>query len=191
MIKKTLSLPSYFLMIMKWTTIVYTVISFCLLTAKASETHGQINFDSKLVLKEETLSLRASLKKISKQTGVNFAYNSRSLPLNKSIQWSAGQADLKQVMDHLGEVLGLNYQAVGNSLVLVAQQSNTPEPRPAKHVDIRQYEDPETKEQVIEGRVFDAETNEPLVGATVELVNFKTRTRTDKNGHFRMVIPKS
>lgn len=189
MIKIILSRPIYCWKIMKWTTIVYTMMVFCLLTAKANEIHGQVNFESKLVLKEETISLRASLRKISKQTGVDFAYSSGTIPLGKSIHWTKGQTNLKQVMDYLGEELGLKYSVVGNSLLLLPRQNDEQTVPSVKQVDIKQYKDSETQDRTIEGRVLDADTRQPMAGATVSIVGTSVSTTTNNDGRFTLQSP--
>ncbi|GEM_PF-4136238 len=188
MVKKTLSIATYCWTIMKWTTIIYTCIAVLLLTAKASESSGQVNFDSKLLLKEETISLKASLKKISKQTGVDFAYNNRFIPLGKSITWTKETSDLGDALDRLTQVFDLEYRVVGKTLLLLPKEEKPTNPA-VQQMEIRRYTDVERQEDVIEGMVFNAETKEPIEGATVELIRLGFRTQTDAKGYFRLVVP--
>lgn len=191
MVKKTISIAPYCWMIMKWTTILYICLGVCLLTAKASESRGQVDFECKLLLEDETLSLKASLNKISKQTGVDFAYNSRNLPLNKFISWTAGMSNLRMVMDKLQKTFGLEYQIKGNSLVLLPREEDAALNRNVEYVGVRRYIDPDTQATIIEGRVLDAETKEPIEGATVGLIKAGLKTKTDKNGRFRLTVPQN
>lgn len=188
MVKKTLSIATYCWTIMKWTTIIYTCIAVLLLSAKASESIGQVNFESKLLLKEETISLEASLKKISKQTGVDFAYNNQFMPLSKSITWTKETSDLGDALDRLTQVFDLEYRVVGKTLLLLPKEESSQRIAP-QHVEIRRYTDADKQEEVIEGMVFNAETKEPIEGATVELIRLRIRTQTDAKGHFRVVVP--
>ncbi len=187
MVKKTLSIATYCWTIMKWTTIIYTCIAVLLLSAKASESRGQVNFDSKLLLKEETISLKASLKKISKQTGVDFAYNNQFMPLSKSITWTKETSDLGEALDRLIQVFDLEYRVVGKTLLLLPKEEK-PTNMAVKQMEIRKYTDVERQEEVIEGIVFNGETKEPIEGATVEFIRLGIRTQTDAKGHFRMVV---
>lgn len=189
MVKKALSIATYCWTIMKWTTIIYTCIAVLLLSAKASESSGQVNFDSKLLLKEETISLKASLKKISKQTGVDFAYNNQFMPLSKSITWTKETSDLGEALDRLTKVFDLEYRVVGKTLLLLPKEEKTANPA-VQEMEIRRYTDAERQEEVIEGIVFNAETKEPIEGATVELLSNGVRAKTDGKGYFRLVIPK-
>ncbi|TDQ79195.1 peptidase associated/transthyretin-like domain-containing protein [Sphingobacterium yanglingense] len=188
MVKKTLSIATYCWTIMKWTTIIYTCIAVLLLSAKANESSGQVNFDSKVLLKEETISLKASLKKISKQTGVDFAYNNQFMPLSKSITWTKETNDLGEALDRLTQVFDLEYRVVGKTLLLLPKEEASQGIVP-QQVEIKRYTDADKQEDVIEGIIFNAETKEPIEGATVELVRLRLRTQTDAKGHFRMAVP--
>lgn len=189
MVKKTISIAPYCWMIMKWTTILYICLGVCLLTAKASESRGQVDFERKLLLEDETLSLKASLNKISKQTGVDFAYNSRNLPLNKFISWTAGMSNLRMAMDKLKEAFSLEYHIVGNSLMLLPKEEKEPSRKVEQYIDVKEYIDTNTQKRIYEGVILDARTMKPIEGATVELLNAGFSTKTDKNGRFRLVLP--
>lgn len=189
MVKKTLSIATYCWTIMKWTTIIYTCIAVLLLSAKASESIGQVNFDSKLLLKEETISLKASLKKISKQTGVDFAYNNQFMPLAKSITWTKEIDDLGEALNRLTKVFDLEYRVVGKTLLLLPKKDASPR-AVTQHMEIRRYTDADNGEEIIEGIVLDASTGQPIIGASLEFPEFGMKTQTDKNGRFIIVIPK-
>lgn len=188
MVKKTVSIATYCWTIMKWTTIIYTCIAVLLLSAKASESIGQVNFDSKLQLKEETISLKSSLRKISKQTGVDFAYNNQFIPLGENISWTTDINDLGEALKKLTQVFDLEYRVVGKTLLLLPKEDK-PTSAPVQQMEIRRYTDVERQEEVIEGIVFNAETKEPVEGATVELISLGLRTQTNAEGYFRLVVP--
>lgn len=182
--------PYYlFWKLMKWTTIVYSILLVLLFAAQAKDTHGQVNFGAPLSFQTETLTLRAALAKISKQTGVDFAYNTAALPLREHVALPGGRYELKEALDVLSAAFGLEYREVGKSVLLLPKARQPAGPaRETQTIQVEQYQDPQTQDWVIEGVVIDAETKEPVVGATIRAE--KRYAITDKEGKFVFRVDK-
>lgn len=194
MAKNYLSATAYliFWKLMKWTSIVYSTLLVMLLAAQAGETHGQVNFKTPLSFQTETITLKAALSKISKQTGVDFAYNTRSLPLRQQVVLPAGRYELQEALDLLADAFALEYREVGKSVLLVSRgEERSGEGTNTQLIQVEQYRDSETQDWVIEGVVIDSHTKKRVEGVTITSQKTGISTQSDRNGYFKLILPQT
>ncbi|MBL1411559.1 SusC/RagA family TonB-linked outer membrane protein [Sphingobacterium faecale] len=162
---------------MKWTTIIFNCFLCVILVAHGAESHGQVDFGQRVALKAETLSLESTLKLISKQTQIDFAYNSRSLPMKQTIRWQSGMTTLGSVLEKLEKAFAVEFREIGKSLVLI----------PAEDPMLA---DTDEEQKAIRGRVVN-EKGAPLSRATIYVLDWEGKrtnrqTITDERGYFEL-----
>ena len=124
---------------------------------------AQQAIDKKVSLNMHSVKVTQLFNELNKQTGINLAYNADEvgqLPLITVVQ---REATVKQVLDEIMPKIGCTYQVKGN-VVTITKKSNDGSRR-------------------ISGKVVD-ETGEPLIGATIAVVDKNKFAATDINGNF-------
>ena len=107
---------------------------------------------------------------IRAQTDVRFAYSPSGLPRDQLIEVSESDTPLRQILDVIFEPLYIEYEIIGNQLVL---RWIPPSQRPAFT-------------QTIRGRILDRDSQTPLIGANVVVTSMNPirGASTDENGFF-------
>lgn len=179
MTKIVLSVPIYICRFMKWTLIITTFIITALLSARAADSFGQTALETRVSVRLHNTPLRTALKTLSQQAQVDFAYNTRALPLNEKVSLVATDQPLSEVLGQLTAPLGLTYRVIGQS-ILIEKAARKDEP-PKARLPAPELPGP----VVVTGRVTDT-TGWPLPGATVSVTGTAIATRTDGNGAFTL-----
>ncbi|MBQ9223367.1 MAG: SusC/RagA family TonB-linked outer membrane protein [Prevotella sp.] len=129
----------------------------------------QVGWAQQAIDKTVNLNMRAVkvtqlFNELNKQTGINLVYNTDevgSLPLITVVEKNT---TLRQVLDKVMPKIGCTYQVKGN-VVTITKRSN------------------DGKTRKISGTVID-ETGEPLIGASITVVDKNKFAATDAEGHF-------
>lgn len=132
--------------------------------------------------------LKKVLKEIRKQSRYSFIYKDRDLESIKRVNLKVDEQEILEVLPLLFNDLPLAYTVNGKIISIQEKKEATAS---KSKIEMTQYEDPDTKDWIIEGRVIDAETNEPLEGVTIEYLDFGIMTQTDKFGRYRLLIPQN
>jgi len=135
----------------------------------------------KLTLSEKNAPLERIFAQIKDQTGYQFWCESSLLKKSKKVSISVNNAPLATVLDVVFKEQPLQYSVVGN--VIVVKDRLEPE----KEEPVETYV-PESPLVQITGRVLDARTGEPIVGASVTIKGTKLGTTTDKEGRFSINV---
>ncbi|TDQ79256.1 hypothetical protein CLV99_0689 [Sphingobacterium yanglingense] len=139
-------------------------------------------------LSAKNQSLKQVLKELRKQSRYSFIYQDKDLESVKRINLKVDEQEILEVLPRLFNDLPLTYTV--NGRIISIQEKKDPI-LPKSKIEMTQYEDPKTKDLIIEGRVIDAETKEPLEGVTIEYLDFGVMTQTDKFGRYRLLIPQN
>jgi type II secretory pathway component GspD/PulD (secretin) len=135
-------------------------------------------------------NLQQVLKEVRKQTGYDFVYSPETLKANaQPVTIAASNTPVADLLEQLFAAQSRLQHTVDQNTVIVRVKK---EPNPIGTIEMRRYQDAETKDWIIEGIVLDEETKEPIEGVTVELNErgVKLQTQSDTQGRFRLVIPK-
>lgn len=135
-------------------------------------------------LSAKNQSLKQVLKELRKQSRYSFIYQDKDLESVKRINLKVDGQEILEVLPRLFNDLPLAYTV--NGRIISIQEKKEPIP-PKSKIEMTQYVDPDTKEWIIEGRVIDTETKEPIVGVTIRLKEDNLTTQSDKNGNFRII----
>ena len=164
-----------------WIRMKLMILAFVLFIAQASATvHSQT-----ISLYMKDAPLEKVLEEVKKQSSYSFISSGKLLKQADKVSVQLSGADLQTALSVIFKDQPLTYTISGQ--LITVKRKTTLDPSKNK-IEINQYEDPETKDLVIEGRVIDAETGEPVEGAVIEPLGFSVVGQTDKSGNFRIVI---
>ncbi len=137
-------------------------------------------YSQKLTLNMRNATLTKVFKEIRKQTGYTFFYNTEMLEDASKVTLTVEQMELKEVLDICLQNKGFNYSIVDNTIILSVKAKEEAVESPAAVVNISVF-----------GKVTDAITNEPLIGATVMLKGTSQGASTDAKGNYTLQLPES
>lgn len=149
-------------------------VIFCTM-ASASNTKAQDVLNKDVSVKAQSESVRAILSELEKQTNVKFVYSDTRVHINKKVSIDAKNQKLATVLNNLFTPLSMRYQVTGNYIVLTKTKQN----------EVETLEKPAF---ILKGTVTDADTKEPIIGATALLKGTNKGTLTDDKGNFTLAI---
>ncbi|MEZ4908801.1 MAG: hypothetical protein R2771_14415 [Saprospiraceae bacterium] len=124
-----------------------------------------------VTLRINNKSLPTALVVLSKESGVNIAFNEGQIPSKLINLYSPGYT-FKEILDYLLEKTELTYEVIDNQVVILPKSS-------------------ENKIQFhIKGYIKDANTGEKLINANIYLSDFSKGTVSNEYGYFLWTCPK-
>ncbi|WP_277465351.1 TonB-dependent receptor [Parabacteroides sp. PF5-6] len=148
---------------------------FCaIFTLFAENTHSQ---NAKVTIHRENVALQEVLNDIEEQTEYLFLYNKKNVDVNHPTTVRASNQPVSKVLDRVLEGTNVNYEMVGNHIVLSDQVKNAPEGT-------------QQNSRTITGIVKD-ETGEPIIGANIVEKGTTNGVVTDYNGNFTLSVSPS
>lgn len=130
----------------------------------------------RVTLKERNTSIEKILKKISIQTGYDIIYNSEIFDAAAPIDISVEKASLQDVMDRCLNGLPLTYVISNKNIVIKEKEKTIVDRVTSVFTSMNVY-----------GRVVDAETGQPLPGATVVVKEERNFTVAGAEGAFYLI----
>jgi outer membrane receptor protein involved in Fe transport len=115
-------------------------------------------------------SLATALSIIGTKCNYGITYNDEDLPKNVKVNYEASNVSAAHVLDHILKKTGLSYREFKSNIIVYT----TP---PKKNSD----------NGSIQGRLTDIETGEPLIGATIKVLETSLGTTTNTEGDFTML----
>ena len=146
---------------------------------------AQVSLDTKISVNLQNVTLKNALKILSETANVDFAYNTKALPLQEIISLQGNNQPFREVLEKLILPLGISYRVIGKSILLEMTSRQDGE---KSSLDNKRS----IQEQiVVTGKVID-ESGEPLIyvnvivspaqGAFSKVYN----TVTGENGNFKV-----
>lgn len=138
-----------------------------------SSLFSQKNSTSSLITIEESrISVGELLREITRQSGMNFSFNSRLLDKEEYLSFFVKEAKIEDCLDELSEKLNIRYLLVEGQIVLTA-------PRKQKK-----------KEPliVLSGFLSDRSSGESLIGAVVHAIGTSFGTFTNEFGYYALAL---
>ena len=123
-----------------------------------------INLSQKITISAENTQVEKILIEISKQSGIDFSYNSKAINAKQKITFHAKDKTLKEILDRLSKQINIEYKVIENQIVLKKAKKK-----------------PESERYTISGYVKDKETGESLIGATILVEGTSTGTISNDN----------
>lgn len=134
-------------------------------------------YAQKVTLSVKDMPLTRLFREVRKQTGFAFLYNNASLQATKPVTIQVSGASLEEVMALALKGQPLTYTISNNTIILKTAPVVKEELVQAAPIEIK-------------GKVIDAKTKEPVVGATVVVKGTNIGIITDLNGNFVLKINK-
>ncbi|MRG47388.1 SusC/RagA family TonB-linked outer membrane protein [Chitinophaga sp. SYP-B3965] len=153
------------------------MLAFCMLLIflqAAAHVYAQ-----KVTLSVKNMPLTNLFREVRKQTGFAFLYNNASMQATKPVTIQVSGASLEEVMALALKGQPLTYTISNNTIIL----KTAPVAKEEKLVQ-------EVTPIEVKGRVLDAKTKEPVIGATVAVKGTSIGAITDLNGDFVLKINK-
>ena len=130
---------------------------------------GQVR---QITIDDETMSVRALLKEVERQSGLSFAYDNSDVNLSAEVRVKANKEDVQSFLNRILASQNLNAQIDGTRIFL-------------KKVPVSQDAHPASTKasRELRGVVKDS-SGEPLIGATVQVQGTQIYAITDLDGAF-------
>ncbi|MDR3260770.1 MAG: carboxypeptidase-like regulatory domain-containing protein, partial [Tannerella sp.] len=127
------------------------------------------------------------LREVSGQSGYLFIYDSQLIRNDRVVKIRKGEYSLAEAIRMITGNERLKIEVLGKHILLRVSDGREPV-RPAAE----ETKPAERKERLaVEGILYDQTTREPLVYASVGIVNSSIGTVSNQNGEFRLLIPDS
>ncbi len=132
-----------------------------------------INLLQKITISAENTQVEKIIIEISKQSGIDFSYNSKAINAKQKITFHAKDKTLKEILDRLSKQINIEYNVIENQIVLKKAKKK-----------------PETERYTISGYIKDKETGESMIGATILVEGTSTGTISNSYGFYSLTLPK-
>lgn len=149
----------------------FLVLLFCF--NAPSNAYGNSPQEILLTKTEQVKSLKELVQQIESQSSFRFSYV-KGLTDNVSVRISGTKKNIDEILDEALSGSGLSYVIKSNDIVLM--RTAVPQPKAQKNGALK----------LIKGKVIDAETNEPVIGAQVWVKESPDGTITNIDGEFEL-----
>ena len=147
----------------------------------AHETEGQ-GLDNVMVsLQLENTRVKKVLEELQERTEFNFLYNEKDIRSLDKISVQASSGNLEEVLYEISRQTGLSFRRVNENIAVRLKEKQEGVVENAKTLF----------DKKITGKVTDAETGKPLIGATVQVKGTTIGTVTDVDGNFVLNVPEN
>jgi len=145
-------------------------ISFLIILFSLSVKAQQTNLDSLVNLQLENVSLKEALNEISEQYDIRFSYSDSKIPVENTIQLNFSATRLEDVLRSILYDNEINFNIIGNQIVLFPFNSN--------------------QTIIIHGKVIDKSNGSPIPFANISLSGTHKGTSSNENGEFQLPLTK-
>ena len=129
--------------------------------------------------------VEVTIKRLEKQTRVQFLFSREIIQSKRKVSYQAKNEPLSQVLAHILTPLSLNYEVVGQQIVIKR------EPSPTSSIQENNSDDSKVDQSAdvqIAGRVVD-EKGEGLPGVNIQIKATNRGTTTDERGNYILTVP--
>lgn len=162
---------------MKLTAIQIFLSAVFTLSAFAKEAKAQGILDRLVTLDVKNVEMKNVIAEIKRKAEVDFIYSSTAIQTSHKVSIRATEKKLKDVLDELFKPLNIGYKVL-NEQVLLYKTDGT------KITMITLEQGSEKKISTIRGTVTNAQTGEPLAGATIAVKGKNRAVTTNNEGKF-------
>jgi hypothetical protein len=158
------------------------IFSFLVINVQANDKDV---FDRKVRISKNKGTVYEFLKDISEQTDFLFIYDSQIINNDRIIKIQKGEYTLRDAIYLITGDRRLSMDLLGEHILLRLPEKQKPD-------DVKIAVSPPSKTHItIGGKLFDCQTEEPVLSASVGLVNTTIGTITNQDGEFQLMIPDS
>ena len=153
------------------------VVAMQFLVAEPSISQSLMKVDITINLKNT--SIEEVFSEIEKHTDFNFTYGNKVKAEKVFIDLDIKNGNLREVLESIASQSKFNFRRINQTIYAIPRKNRTNE----KHI-VEEFSN-----KVVNGKISDSETNEPLIGASVNVKGTNLGTITDINGNFYLSIP--
>lgn len=157
-----------FLYTRKWCT----VCGFCMFLPLTA-------YSQQISVNIQKLPLKQAIEKISQQTSMNVAYSKEFVDTNQKVSLNVNNVDLERALATMLKGTGIGFRIHENNILLYNKEEQLDQPITKA-----------TEKFKVTGTVIDKTTGEPIIGATVAIVDSSIGTITDIDGHYTLSVNK-
>ncbi|MGV8093174.1 MAG: TonB-dependent receptor [Mangrovibacterium sp.] len=155
-----------------------------LIAVSASTYSQQVKFN----LKVENVTVREVFEKIEESSEFILFYNEDYVDVNRKVSINAEEKNVEYILDAVFKGTKNSYKIYDRQIVILAPgMSTAPSLFTGSDTGVSLLSQP-GKKRLVSGRVVDAKTNEPLIGATVWVKESTVGTITDVEGNFTIKV---
>jgi hypothetical protein len=161
----------------------YLLITIFLLLGTYFVSSQNSVLDQKISINVKNSDIKNILQLISTQTKYYFTYPPEIIPLNKTFTHKYDNSTVREVLDDLlNNENKLKYKVIEDHILIC---ENSDKPNYFSGIDTTDLQ------ILIDGKVLDKQTKEPLSFVSVGVYNTTTGTVTNQNGEFNLKIPRN
>ncbi len=149
-----------------------------LLFTAAIASGQEVDLSKRISLEGENLTIEQIIREIAAQGNFYFAYSKKSINAGRKISLIADNTPVKDVLQQLEGIAGIQYSVVEQQIVL------KPRKQPQKE---RKKSTP--KRHTLSGFIRDAQTGETLIGTTIYIRDSGQGTIANEYGFFSLSMP--
>ncbi|NLO71582.1 MAG: SusC/RagA family TonB-linked outer membrane protein [Porphyromonadaceae bacterium] len=141
-------------------------------------------------INESSASIKKICNKVEDNSNYVFVFSDEVKRLiQKKINVSINSASIKNVLNETLIKNGLAYEIVGKQIIVYKEKDVRDSP--VKIVDAETQNQNQNQKKTISGKVTDAVTGEPIIGASVVEKGTTNGIMTDINGDFKLFVPEN
>lgn len=157
-----------------WKKLFLAFTAIVMIMATSLESMGQTDLSKKITVNFKNTPLKDALKTITKESGVPFVYTSNDAAFQASVNLSAANETVNNVIKKILTPLQLDFQVVSGKVLIEKAKSKPPVPvADAKPIRVK-------------GKVSDAATGEPVPGVSVAVKGAGIGTSTNEKGEYEL-----
>jgi hypothetical protein len=138
----------------------------------------ELDLDQSLSVNYFNQPLDEVIKNLSELSGIRFSYSASSIPADTKITYLAEDKPLNQILNDILLDLGVEYEVIGNYIVLTNLELIIVEESPKK-----------PQKYTISGFIVDTHNSEALIGAAVYNPETGLGTLSNNYGYFSITLP--
>ena len=140
----------------------------------------QMESTAQITIQKSKISVGKVLKEISKQSGINFSYNPKSVDTKQKISFNVKNAKLEEALEQLAAKIPIEFTIIENQIVL----------NRAEKIEVEEAPPPEPEFYTLSGFVNDTLSGESLIGASVFAKGTQRGAITNEFGFYSLRLPK-
>ncbi len=140
----------------------------------ATDSEGQRLNETYVEIENNRATVRSLFSELQNKTDFNFLYNEDEIMNLEGVIISVHSGTMKEILSEISNQTGLTFKQVNNNIAVKMRKKVHSVSQPVRKIT---------------GRVLDAASGEPLIGASIQVKDLPVGTVTGINGEFSLDIP--
>lgn len=162
---------------------IFVICMFLSLLAVNIQADGQVELDKKVLVTKNKGTIYELLKNLSEQSGYLFIYDSRIIENDRKVKVTGGEYSLREAIRLITGNKNLQISISGEYLLL--RPADEPIAEADNHTPVSETH------HLIQGALYDRESGEPILFASVGILNTSIGTITNQDGEFQLTVADS